>query len=356
MPEGDTAGKVQTVLGPISPEQLGVTMTHEHLLTDLTPVLPAEETASAKGFYESPVSLETLGRLRHYAARNADNARLLDVDTAIQEVLLYKQYGGGSLVDATSLGIARDPRGLARISMATDVNVIMGASYYVADRHPSYIDSWSEAEIVEEIVRDVTEGADGTIRSGIIGEVGCSWPLVENERKVLIASARAQALTGAPLLIHPGRNERAPLEIIEVLAKAGADLDHTIISHIDRTVFLRETLTKIAEAGCYLEWDLFGREENVYAANLDIDMPSDAKRMDDIQWVTSEGFGRQIVVAQDICSKHRLEKYGGHGYQYILAHIVPRMRARGFSEETMEGILVRNPSEALTFSEPGRAG
>ena len=60
------------------------------------------------------MSLDTLGYIRHYAAPNADNSRLLDVDTAIHEAALYKQHGGDSLVDATSIGIARDPDALAR--------------------------------------------------------------------------------------------------------------------------------------------------------------------------------------------------------------------------------------------------
>ena len=42
---------------------------------------------------------------------------------------------------------------------------------------------------------------DTQIKSGIIGEVGCSWPLNDNERKVLRASAIAQKFTGAPMLI-----------------------------------------------------------------------------------------------------------------------------------------------------------
>ena len=61
------------------------------------------------------------------------------------------------------------------------------------------------------------------------------------------ASAKAQRMTGAPLLIHPGRNEAAPLQIIEVLEDAGADLNRTIMGHLDRTVFLKETLTQIAK-------------------------------------------------------------------------------------------------------------
>ena len=345
-------GYVQTVLGPVGPEQLGVTMTHEHLLVDLTPVHGPPSEASGQGKYYEPVSLSNLGYIRHHNAENADNSRLLDVETAIEEGSLYRRYGGQSLVDATSIGIGRDPTGLARISRATGVNIIMGASYYVAEAHPPEMDSLTEDDIVRQIVRDVTEGVDGSrIKSGVIGEVGCSWPLTDNERKVLRASARAQRTTGAPLLVHPGRDESAPVEILEILSEAGADLGQAILSHLDRTVFKRATLRWIAESGCFLEWDLFGVENSYYKPNPRIDMPSDAKRMDDIAWVSSEGYGDKVVVAQDICSKNRLVRYGGHGYFYILAQIVPRMRSRGYADEAITRILVDNPAAALTFRE-----
>ena len=349
---GNLAGKVQTVLGPISPDQLGVTLTHEHLLVDLSVVYSQPRTAVAKDFYHQKVSPETVGQIRHYGSPNADDARLFDVPTAIDEVMLYKQYGGVSILEATSVGLARDPLGLVRISQATGVNIIMGASYYVAPAHPPDMDSRSEDEIVEEVVRDVTVGAEGTdTRSGVIGEVGCSWPLTDNERKVLRASARAQRLTGAAVLIHPGRDETSPMEVLEILAEAGADLSRTIMGHLDRTVFLRGTLKSIADTGCYMEWDLFGNESSYYPLNPNIDMPSDAKRMDDIAWIASQGYGRKIVVAHDICHKNRLASYGGHGYYYILGNVVPRMRRRGFSKEAIDDILVNNPRDALTFSE-----
>ena len=352
MSNGAQAGKVQTVRGLISPDELGVTLTHEHILCDFSVVTHEPATASGKAFYQMPVTLETLGRITHYAAPNADDRRMMDIPTAIDEMLLFKQYGGRSMVEATSIGIARDPVGLARIARATDLNVIMGASYYLATTHPPDMDDLSEDRIFEEIVADVTEGVGDTgVRAGIIGEVGCSWPLRDNERKSLRASARAQRATGAPLLIHPGRDESSPLAIIEVLRESGADLGRTIISHIDRTVFHREILSEIAETGCYLEWDLFGREHSYFPSNLSIDMPSDAKRMDDILWTITQGHGRKVVIAHDICNKHRMERYGGHGYSYILGNIVPRMRTRGYSETAIDDIMVNNPREILTFAE-----
>ena len=211
-------GGCRTVLGPVDPGQLGKTLTHEHILFDGSWVKKWFPSVSDQAFYEKPVSQEILGRIRHRLKENRDNGRLEDVQTAIEEVGLFKQYGGGTLVEASSIGIGRDPIGLARVSNATGVNIVMGASYYVNTHHPPGMDDLTEDDIVDLIVGDITQGAEGTgIRSGIIGEVGCDWPLTDNERKVLKASARAQRMTGAPLLIHPGRDETAPLEIIDIL-------------------------------------------------------------------------------------------------------------------------------------------
>ena len=346
-------GKAQTVLGAIEPSALGITLTHEHLLIDLSRLFAPPDEAGARATYYAPLTQETLSRIRHYHEANLENYRLLDADAAIDELGLYAQHGGVSMVDATSIGIARDPVGLARISRATGVNIIMGAALYVDDAHPDWARRASADELAERIIRDVTEGADGTgIRSGIIGEVGCSWPLTPNERKVLSAAATAQRATGAPILIHPGRGEESPIQIIEALDRDGADLSRTIIGHLDRTVFKRETLSAIGEAGCWFEWDLFGNESSYYRLNPSINHPNDGTKLADIRWLISEGYGERIVIAHDICSRHRLVKYGGHGYHYILEHIVPMMRARGFSERMIEDILINNPAAILSFAAP----
>ncbi len=353
MAASEIVGKVQTVLGPVEPSELGVTLTHEHLLIDLSPIVHEPVEASRRDLYHAELSPETLGYIRYFHWANRSNSQLLDVDTAIDEAKLYRQYGGRSMVDATSIGIARDPVALARISRATGVNVIMGAAFYVNDAHPRYVEDCDAEELAEQIVADVTEGVDGTgIKSGIIGEVGCSWPLTPNERKVLRAAALAQRATGAPILIHPGRDETSPLRIIDALDEDGADLNRTIIGHLDRTVFERSTLAAMGQSGCYFEWDLFGSESSYYRHNPTIHHPNDATKLDDIQWLISEGYGERIVIAHDICSKHRLLKYGGHGYFYILLHVVPMMRRRGFSERDIDNILVHNPASILTFVEP----
>ena len=360
MKNEDTAGKVQTVLGPIDPERLGVTLTHEHLLWDPTDGFSPPAQAGLRDIYyrrvspDAPGYTETLSRIRYDVAVNLDNPRLLDVSTAIEEAMLFKQFGGESIVDATSLGAARDPVGLARIARATGLNVIMGGSYYIDSLHPPEVDALSEDELVERIVRDVTEGADGTgIKPGVIGEIGCTWPMTDNERKALRASGRAQRITGAPLHIHPGRDEEAPSQILDILDAVGADLSNAIMGHIERTLFKLDTLKRVAESGCYIEWDLFGNERSYYTDHVVTrDLPNDATRMDQIAWLASEGYGDKIVVAHDLAFKYQMMRNGGHGYHYVLARIVPRMRARGFSDELVHNILVDNPKGALTFAKP----
>jgi phosphotriesterase-related protein len=78
-------------------------------------------------------------------------------------------------------------------------------------------------------------------------------------------------------------------------------------------------------------------------------MPNDVQRMDKLQLLVENGFGRKLLVAQDICTKHRLVRYGGHGYQHILENIVPRMKQRGFSAEEVADITTGNPAAILAF-------
>ncbi len=346
-------GSVQTVLGLVPPEELGTTLMHEHILSDLSQIAAPPSEASERELFYQPLSHSNVGLVRFYSRPNADSMRLSDIPTAIEELNLYRQYGGSSVVEVSSLGLGRDPVGLARISRATGVHIIMGSSYYVDAAHPPDMDSRSETEIADEILQDVVNGVGSSdIRSGIIGEVGCSWPLTSNERKVLRASAKAQRQTGAAITIHPGRDERSPEEVLEVLEKAGGNLQRTIIGHLERTVFEWSRLRDIANRGCYLQWDHFAYERSYFPNNPRVDLPSDAGRMELIARMIGEGFGEKILISHDVASKDKLLKYGGHGYFYILLHILPRMRARGFTEENIHRILVRNPAEALSFVEP----
>ena len=356
MKRADLAGKVQTVLGAISPEELGITLAHEHCLVDITVLFIEPAEASQKALAYQPITLENFGWVRYHSANSLDNLRIFDEEIAIKELQFYKRAGGTSLVDVTNIGLARDPLALTRIARATDLNIIMGSGYYVGPSHPSEMDSKTEEEIAQEMVRDIITGVGDTgVRAGIIGELGCSWPLTDNERKVLRAGARAQQLTGAAITIHPGRHESAYLETLEVLGNAGADLGRTIMGHIDSRIFDHarrlEVAEKCAKAGCYLEYDTFGHESYlpVRIPHMGIDRINDCQRVDDISRLIDRGHLNQILVSQDCCMKMNLRHYGGGGYAHILSNVLPRMRDHGITDEAIHTILVENPRSVLAF-------
>ncbi len=349
MPSEENRGLIQTVLGAISPSELGPTTTHEHLHIDFSFMLrPAQDTPSRE-LTDAPVAMENLGWIRRNYYSNRSNLSLMELDTTIEEVRMFRKAGGGAIVDATTIGIGRNPEALARISVESGVHIIMGAGYYVGAVHPADMERRSVEDVADEMVRDIKKGVGDTgIKAGIIGEIGCTWPLISTERKCLAASAIAQRETGVAILIHPGRHPDAPAEILDLLAKDGADVSRLIMGHLDRTVFEFEAVLSIAKSGCFLEWDLFGNEGSHYPL-AEIDMPSDAQRLNLMRQIADAGYSDKVVIGQDICTKHRLAKYGGHGYGHILENIVPKMRRRGFSEDEIQAITVRNPARVLAF-------
>jgi phosphotriesterase-related protein len=348
--KANLAGKVQTVLGLIEPENLGITLSHEHIISDGSCWFMEPNEASEKAMAHHPVTLDILWWLRYHFFGNLDNLLMQDEQEAIEELAHYRLAGGNSIVEMSNIGIGRDPAALMRISRATGLNIIMGSGYYVALSHGPQMDSKTEDEITEEIVQDVFEGVGtSNIRSGIIGEIGCSWPLTDNERKSLRSAARAQRLTGAPLSVHPSLTEEFPTEILQILHDAGADLSRTVFCHMERTLGNLADRVKLAKTGCYLEYDTFGREGYCPWPFRIRDLPDNAQRIDEIRELIDKGYINQILISHDIWTKTQRRSYGGWGYGHILRDIVPAMLIRGMTREQINTIIIENPKRLLTF-------
>ena len=364
----ERTGKAQSVLGLIEPASLGVTMPHEHLFVDLTCMFDPPTEASGRVRAYAPFSLEHLGWIRLHYFRHFENLVLGDEETTISELGLYKAAGGSTIVEVSTPGIGRDPFALARVARASGVTIVMSTGFYVAATHPREVASMSEEDVAERMVAEIPTAPfsfprRATARTGSrcqrvpgcapgIIKAAASYPLHPEERKVLRAAALAQRATGASITVHVGRHELSALEILDALRDAGADLTRTSMDHLDLRVEKTETLLEIAETGCFLEFDLFGTESSYYPLTAR-DMPSDAQRLDVVGDLVARGLVRQLLISQDICTRHRLVRYGGHGYRHVVDHIVLRMRDRGWAEAEIDTILVENPARLLTFAAEG---
>ena len=344
-------GKVQTVTGPIEPEELGVTLIHEHLYFDLTCYYQEPDDEKGKRLTNEELTLSTLFWVKQNTMSSRPNLRSYDDDIIASEVKIYQDLGGRSIVDCTINGIKPNPAGLKRISERTGAHVIAGSGYYIYLSHPPDMDSKSTEDIEEEIVQNVTEGID-RVRCGLIGELGASWPLHPDEEKTFRAGARAHLRTGAPISIHPGHDHDSPLSLIELMKGEGVDPSRIIMSHIEtRYRERRDSYKRLADTGCMLGFDTFGRD--VYFASLGRQHPPDDLRVDIIAGLVADGYASSVTVAQDCCFQCDLVHYGGHGYGHILENIVPRLKNKGVSDEAIQQILVENPKRVLPFKESG---
>lgn len=346
----DLTDKALTVLGVVDENELGITLTHEHCIFDEYFTLDEPMDPIRKKIFNEPVSLKNLSYVR-YGYDSKDCYRNLDEELIINELMHFKKAGGSTISEVTPIDLKRNPQALCRISSMTNLNIIMGTGYYVKKSQQHYLNrQQSEEDIAEEFIHDIFRGVGDTdIHAGLIGEIGCSWPLEDCEIKTLRAAGLAQKETGAPLHIHPGRFETAPFEIIKILKEVGTDLSRTVIDHIDRTVFDPKNRYKIADEGCYLEYDLWGYEGYYPDSLATLDLPNDVARIAQIKDLMEKGYDKQILISQDIDQKFRYMAYGGHGFGHILNNAVPAMLRRGITDEQIMKIMVDNPKRLLGF-------
>ncbi|MGY9046500.1 MAG: phosphotriesterase family protein [Rhodobacterales bacterium] len=338
------AHRIQTVLGPIDPQDAGRIMMHEHVLCDVTP--PA---LAASGQPRTEVTLENVHEIRFHWTGHYGNHILDDAALMALELSDFKAAGGSTVVDLTIRGIAPDPSGLAAVSRGSGAHIVAGTGYYISEFSNADLSNSTTDHMAQQMIADLADGFAGTsIKAGIIGEIGVSDPWHPDERRAMTAAAIAQQQTGASITVHPGRDPASPFEIIDHLKTEGADIQRVIIGHLDRTLTLPGQVQRLADTGCVLEWDFFGIESSYYPFS-DLDMPNDAGRLALILPLLATGHQSQIVISQDICTQTRLKRRGGHGYAHILNAVVPVMLRKGVSEDAVAQILSATPQRLLTI-------
>ena len=342
-------GKVVTVTGPIDPRQLGVALIHEHLLFDLSCYYERPEDEEGKSMTTQTIKLSTLGWIRQHIMSSVPNLVQEDTSIAEKEMTRFRNLGGQAVVDQTVRGLSPNPTALREVSVNTGVHIVAGTGYYIQASHPPEIDSKTVDDLFQEMITDIRVSFPKTnVQAGIIGEIGTSWPLHPNEEKCVRAAARVHRESGAALSIHPGHDPGAPFIIMEILQEENVDSSRVLMSHVDNR--FRDELDlykKLADQGCNLSFDNFGRD--VYVSALKRQHPSDDSRINIICKLLDLGYGQQIFLSQDCCLRIDLTVYGGYGYGHILRDIIPRLKFNGVSEEAIKQMLVSNPQRVLPF-------
>lgn len=359
----DRVGKIQTVLGLIEPEELGVTLMHEHLFIEFT--LPLDEpqrwqlagrqlprTAAELAIWNTPVTMDRLQFLHAHVWENRDLLSVQDVATTLAEVTAFKDAGGGAIVDVTSIGLGRDPAKLVEVARRSGIPIVMGAGWYRSAWHPAGHADRDVASLTDEIVRDITVGVgDSGVRAGIIGEVSAmeivTDPHDSAEVKGVRAAARASRLTGAAITLHQWvRDGVALARTLDIVEQEGGDLTRVVVGHIDAVSAANiAQLVAIAKRGVTLEFDLFGTPYTLSDPRLDARPMADA-----IVALVKAGYAERLLMSHDVCTKIQQKAYGGKGFDYLSTQVVPYLQQRGVSAAQVRTIMVENPRRVLAFS------
>lgn len=336
------SGKVMTVLGPIPSAELGQTLMHEHILNDCRCWWNAPTTPERQYLADSPVRIEILSELRQDPFVNRHNIALDDEPLAIEELRAFAAVGGRTVVDPTCRGIGRDAQAHVRISRATGLQIVMGAGYYLQSSHPPEVARLSADEIAAEIVAEATAGVGDTgVRIGLIGEIGVSSDFTPDERKSLAGAARAQAVTGLPLMVHLPGWFRLGHEVLDIAEENGADLRHTVLCHINPAHADFDYQATLARRGAFLEFDMIGMD--FFYADQQVQCPSDDEVARAIVRLVEADLTGRVLLSHDVFLKMMLTRYGGNGYAYVTRHFLPRLARHGLDAATLDRLMTTNP-------------
>jgi phosphotriesterase-related protein len=300
---------VMTVLGPIAPESLGMTLHHEHVVC-------------------RPLDV------------GADDSDLLLDDPArsLAEIEDASGAGLGAIVDMTPADYGRAAGDLRWIAERTSVHVIAITGHHKHKHAAPYVGDETIDEIAARNIRELTEGIGGTeIRAGA-AKAGTSLnEITPVEERVLRAAARTHLATGAPISTHTDRGTMA-LEQIAILREEGVDPARVIIGHLDFA--LDETyLRRVLETGAFVSFDQISKTK--YA--------SDEARAAMVRALVDAGHGHQLLLSGDLARKSYLTAYGGGpGWRYLIERFPLRLAETGLDAAIVRGLYIDNPARALT--------
>jgi phosphotriesterase-related protein len=339
---------VNTVRGTIPVDELGVTLTHEHLICDWAQRADEPEGAEERELWFAPVTASINWLLVEKPGCCKDDLALHDPDGIIDELEHFTAAGGQTVVDCTTSEIGRDPIGLQTISTRSGLNVVMGSGWYLHPYHdPDKVEARAD-ELCEELVAEFTDGVANTgVKPGIIGEIGVSPKFTCAEKTRLRAACRAQRQVGVPLVIHlPGWQRRA-LEVLDiVLDDEGVAAEAVVLCHMDPSGEDPGYQRAVAERGVWLEFDMIGM---LYWFAGEGQSPAPHQTADAIAGLVRDGHQR-ILLSHDFGSKSRWTQFGGSGVGYVPRLFLPRLERHGVPASVVAEMMTSNPRRLFTES------
>lgn len=302
---------IRTVTGDINDNEIGCTLSHEHLYFDLRKV------------------------------RNDNDSYIVEYGDIKEELNEISKLGINTIVEVTTIDMQRNVEKLKKISLKSGINIIASTGFYLHEYHSESMKEMSIDEIANIFIKEITEGIEGTsIKAGVIGEIATSLNnIYESEQKVFEAASIAANKCGCAITTHCQSGTMA-LEQIEIFSKYNVDLSKVILGHMDLNLD-RNYLTTILQTGVNIGFDTYGKTS----------YNSDEDRTKMLLELIELGFENQIVISQDISRRSYLKNFGGVGYDHISKTLNSLLNKNIITQDILNKLLIENPKRIFSIKE-----
>lgn len=323
---------VNTVLGPMPADELGVVSVHEALLS----VVPGAE---------------------HAFDIRLDRAEIFE--TLAKKLADFRAQGGGTIVDSTGMFHGRDVTLYEALSRSTGVHIVastgmgpeemLGGYFLTPQTNPPA--PWPAEKFADLFTREVTEGmavprVERRGAAGLVATAANREGRTATEESLLRGAARTARSTGVPVSIHYGSDAAGDLEVI---LDEKLPADRVAVGGLDRkdAVAGGEPF-RIARRGAYVVLDHVGVEDDAHV--------TDRERAALVVKLAEAGHGDRILLSSNAIGVAKGQAGRDLPYSYVLSAFVPLLVSEGLGDSDVRRILVDNPRALLTVRRPCAAG
>ena len=304
---------IMTVNGPIDPQKMGFTLTHEHVMADF-------------------IGAEKFSKSRY----NSDEV----FETSLPFIKDIKAKGVDTFIDCTPAYLGRDAAILKRLSDATGINMLTTTGYYGAVNEkfvPKHAYGESAQQLADRWTNEWNKGIEDTsIKPGLIKTSTDKGPLTPMQRKLIQAAGITHLSTGLTIAVHSG-NGTAALEQLEILKEQGVSPSARIWVHAQN-----ETNKEMhIRAGKLKTWVSFdGVNPDTLQTNLD-----------HLKTMKEHNLLEQVLVSQDSGWYNVGDPKGGNfkPYTCVITQFIPLLHENGFTQNEIDLIFKKNPAKAFAI-------
>ena len=321
--------KIQTVLGPIAPEDLGITLVHEHL------------AVGYPGWDCDPL------------ARPYDREKM--VKLCLRALEPVKSYGVKSIIDATPLDLNRDVEVMKDVSSKMQIHIVCSTGRYTEEEGKwAYLKARSRSkigdvytELYEGFMKEISDGIGRSgIRPGVIKVATGHGSISAFEEAALRAAARASRETGLPIITHTEAGTMGP-EQAALLVGEGVNPEKIMIGHMCGNPSIQYQMN-VLNKGVNIAFDRFGIETFV----------PDRVRISMLVGLLGVGYTGRIMISHDFmcCVSGRGgrlpdelgRKTARWSPTHIFQDIIPALKKAGVTDEQIKTMMVDNPSRLFS--------